>query len=259
MSTNYFRRIFTILATIVAVLVLISGIALAVTKTCHPNRKCVGTEKSDPLFGTSGPDRIYGLKGSDSLVGLGAGDKLFGGGGNDKLWGGDPNDVANDDGANDKLSGGGGSDDYGFGDGWGHDTIIDKSIPDDDPFTGNRVNFTSTSASPGTVIVNLVSDSGPLPEVSDELGNNTINWDGNVVDRVNNGHTSNDTITGNNRANEIVSQNGNDTVSGGGGDDNINVQDGFGGDRVDCGEGNDTVFFDPGDTPILNCKIQNPA
>ena len=253
------RRAVLLLIAMSAALVVASGVALAVDKTCQPNRKCVGTKRADTLRGTSGPDRIYGLRGSDDLIGLGAGDRLFGGRGNDELWSGDPNDVGNDDGADDKLSGEGGSDVYGFGDGWGHDTIIDERIADNNTNTGNKVTFTSSSNDPGTLIVNLVSSEN-TPEVSDELTNNTINWDGNVIDNVLNPHTSNDSITGNNRANNIISiaSFDNDTVSSAGGDDFINVQDGPGADNVNCGEGNDTVVFDdPGDI-VLNCEIQNP-
>ncbi len=35
------------------------------------------------------------------------------------------------------------------------------------------------------------------------------------------------------------------------------MRDEDGDDTVDCGEGNDTVFFNEGDTAI-NCEIQNP-
>ena len=51
-----------------------------------------------------------------------------------------------------------------------------------------------------------------------------------------------------------------DTVFGGKGDDFINVREGLlsgGADVVDCGPGNDTVFFDPSDT-VTNCEIKNP-
>ena len=44
-------------------------------------------------------------------------------------------------------------------------------------------------------------------------------------------------------------------ISGGDGD-YIDVQDGLSGDTVDCGDGNDTVFFDSGDT-VLNCENKN--
>jgi hypothetical protein len=74
--------------------------------------------------------------------------------GNDYLSGGGATTA--DDGASDRLSGGGGSNTYRFGDGWGQDTIIDKQIPDNSTNTGNQVTFTSSSSTPGTLIINLV-------------------------------------------------------------------------------------------------------
>ena len=188
--TKSYSRLFTILATmVVVVLVLVGGVAFAVTRNCQSSHKCVDTHRSDTLPGTSNPDRMYGLKGRRSP-------------------------------------------------------------------TGNRVVFSSSNGSPGRLTINLVSDSGALSEVTDELGSNTLNWDGDVIDRVLNSHITHDIITGNDRANEIISRNGNDNISGGDGDDYIDVQDGLSGDTVDCGDGNDTVFFDSGDT-VLNCENQN--
>ncbi len=228
------RQTILLMAVMGAALLLASGVALAKTIDCQSNRKCVGTRRPDTLFGTSDPDSIFGLERSDTPVGFGAADRLSGGSGNDQLWESDSNDVSNGDGADDKLSGGGGSDDYKFDDGWGDDTRIDKAIADNNTDTGNVVTFTSTSTTPGTLTINLVSDSGPLPEVSDATGD-TINWNGNVIDNVFDGHQSNDSITGNDRANEIISVASfdNDTISSAGGDDTINVQDGPGSDRVE--------------------------
>jgi hypothetical protein len=46
-------------------------------------------------------------------------------------------------------------------------------------------------------------------------------------------------------------------VSGGSDDDRINAQDGFK-DVVDCGTGEDTVFFDRGLDRVRDCEIKNP-
>jgi Ca2+-binding RTX toxin-like protein len=105
--------------------------------------------------------------------------------------------------------------------------------------------------------ITLESDSGPIPEVSN--GANTINWDGNVIDNVKVSlGSSNDTITGNSRANVIVTNfgGGNDNISSGGGNDSINVRDRAGNDTVDCGDGNDKVILDVGDI-VSNCENQN--
>jgi Ca2+-binding RTX toxin-like protein len=250
------RRIAILLmAMAAAALIVASGVAFAVIKDCQPDIKCVGTPQSDVLTGTSGSDRIYGLANSDTLQGLGGGDQLVGGKGTDDLRGGlVPNTTATDDGANDTLSGNGGSDTYIFGNSWGVDTVIDKAIVDEITSTGNRVYFFTTTA--GNMVITLESDSGPRPEVS--KGTNTINWDGNVIDNVNVSlGSSNDTITGNSRANFIATNagGGNDNISGGGGNDFINVRDRAPNDTVDCGAGNDRVSFDVGDR-VFNCEIR---
>jgi Ca2+-binding RTX toxin-like protein len=250
------RRIVVLLIAMAAALIVASGVAFAVIKDCQPDIKCVGTPQTDVLTGTSGSDRIYGLAKGDTLYGLGEGDRLVGGGGADDLRGGYvPNTTATDDGANDTLSGSGGSDTYIFGNGWGADTVIDEAIVDETPATGNRVYLLTTTT--GNMAITLESDSGPLPEVRN--GTNTINWDGNVIDNVNVSlGSSNDTITGNSRANFIATYagGGNDNISGGGGDDSINVGDRAGNDTVDCGDGNDKVSFDAGDK-VSNCENQN--
>ncbi len=250
------RRIVLLLIAMAAALIVASGVAFAVVKDCQPDVKCVGTPETDILTGTSGSDRIYGLAKGDTLHGLGGGDKLVGGGGADDLRGGYvPNTTATDDGANDTLRGSGGSDTYIFGNTWGADTVIDKAIVDETTSTGNRVYFFTTTT--GNMAITLESDSGPLPEVRN--GTNTINWDGNVIDNVNVSlGSSNDTITGNSRANSITTYagGGNDNISSGGGDDSINVRDRAGNDTVDCGDGNDKVSFDAGDK-VSNCENQN--
>jgi Ca2+-binding RTX toxin-like protein len=249
------KRIALLLIALAAAPIVGSGVALAVIMDCQPNSKCVGTPQTDVLTGTSGSDRIYGLANSDSLQGLGGSDKLVGGGGADDLRGGlVPNTTATDDGANDKLRGSGGSDTYIFGNSWGADTVIDKATADETISTGNRVYFLTTTT--GNMVITLESDSGPRPEVSN--GTNTINWDGNVIDNVNVSlGSSNDTITGNSRANFIATNagGGNDNISGGGGNDLINVRDGAANDTVDCGAGNDRVSSDVGDR-VSNCEIR---
>jgi Ca2+-binding RTX toxin-like protein len=248
------RRIVVLLIAMVAALIVASGVAFAVIKDCQPDIECVGTPQTDVLTGTSGSDRIYGLAKGDTLQGLGGGDQLVGGGGSDDLRGGLMPDTTTDDGANDTLSGSGGSDTYIFGNGWGADTVIDKPILDESLTTGNWVLFFITT--PGNMDITLESDSGARPEVSN--GANTINWDGNVVDNVKVSlGSSNDTITGNSRANSIITNfgGGNDIISSGGGDDSINVRDRAFDDTVDCGDGNDKVLFDAGDN-VSNCEYQ---
>jgi hypothetical protein len=324
MTTRTGRTATILLVVGALLLATVAGTAWARAIQCKPDRKCEGTKRADILTGTPSPDRIFGYGGGDQLYGLGAGDRLVGGRGNDFLAGGDG------DQADDILDGGGGQDGYSFRDSWGDDVIIDTAIADNDWQTSNDLIFYSAA---GPLTVDLNSDSGPLPEVSD--GINTVNWDGNVIDTARIRTDSSDSITGNSVANylenkdssggdeifggggddiiengdetgidtvsgeggndtiynadgsstdtvfggegndeieslgydedndgDIDNSGGNDTVLGGEGDDTINVQDGFAGDIVDCGENpggdttnpdNDTVLADPGDT-VTNCE-----
>jgi len=259
------RKTLLLLAVMAAALVLSSTAALAVTKHCTPNVDCKGTNERDKLLGTSGADDIFGRGGNDRLYGFEESDELYGGKGNDKLFGGPNNPV----GFADQLDGGPGNDVLDGGEGndifyyttnsWGKDTIIETAISDTDTNTGNKVNLQPAVTAP--VTINLVSDSGPSPEMTTADGTSTVNWSGNVIDRVESYSGGDDTINGNPAANSIVSLNGISTVSSGGGNDVVNVFDGAPGDTVDCGgilvPDNDTVYFDVGDT-VTNCENLNP-
>jgi Ca2+-binding RTX toxin-like protein len=77
---NMLRKVTTMLVVIAAMLVLGSGIALAVTK--------VGTDGPDKLWGTNGEDTLKGKGGNDWLFGLKGDDDLYGGKGKDWAIGG---------------------------------------------------------------------------------------------------------------------------------------------------------------------------
>jgi hypothetical protein len=80
------RRAALVLTTMALVLLLASGVALAVTK--------IGGPGPDALKGTNDRDRLEGGGGPDSLLGLDAGDCLSGGTGADTLEGGPGDDLA---------------------------------------------------------------------------------------------------------------------------------------------------------------------
>jgi len=241
-----------------------------VTKQCKAGVDCNGTKEDDRLLGTASPDDIFGLRGDDRLYGKEESDDLDGGKGRDKLFGG-PN---NPDGFADQLEGGPGNDKLDGGEGnrdifyyrtnsWGKDTLVDTLVSDTDPSTGNKINLQPSVTT--TVTINLVSDSGPNPEMKNADGTSTVNWSGNVIDRVESYATGTITIDGNPAANDIRSHNGPpvSTVSSGGGSDRVSVADFAGGDIVNCGgtvisPDNDTVIFDSGDIINANCEIQNP-
>jgi Ca2+-binding RTX toxin-like protein len=103
-----------ILATMSLGVIVLSGVALALTKSCTTTTPCEGTNEADVLTGNARENFIEGLMGADYIAGKGARDRLFGGRDNDELHGG---------GGPDKLHGGKHSDtDTMYGEN-GNDTI----------------------------------------------------------------------------------------------------------------------------------------
>jgi RTX calcium-binding nonapeptide repeat (4 copies) len=77
-----------------ALLVLATGVAVAVTKTCSGTDWCFGTSGEDTLTGNAkdnkidargGNDRVDAQAGADLLVGAEGNDKVYGGPGNDRF------------------------------------------------------------------------------------------------------------------------------------------------------------------------------
>ena len=89
------KRILLVLATIVAAVLMVGGVALAATK-----------------IGTDGPDTLMGTKGSDALSGRGGTDWIDGRAGNDVIRGGPGNDDPLSSRPIGILDGGGGADSY---------------------------------------------------------------------------------------------------------------------------------------------------
>jgi hypothetical protein len=259
------RRAILLLMAMGAALVLSSGAALALnTIRCQQPETfwCEGTEEDDRMLGTDGGGSMVARGGNDVLRGFGGDDYVDGEEGNDRLFGGSGVDSLIPGPGDDASHGGTGSDGYTFWpNAWGHDTITDTAISDDDPLTGNGVSFTSVTEG---LTINLVS-SEDRPEVTNASGAATLNWSDNVVDRTTGGE-GDDTIYGNAAANHIHAMgdysgwpSGDDTIFAGGGDDTIWVRDLDGnteGDRVDCGEGTDTVHYERGDV-VKHCEIKH--
>ncbi len=257
------RKAILLLAAMGAALVLSSGVALAAINTinCKANKPCYGTKARDLMKGSAGSDWMMGKGRADTLKGFGnsADDEelLYGQGGNDKLYGGHGWDILSGGPGNDALvgddSGTISHDDYEFeANNWGDDTITDNASWD------NTVHFRSGITTNLTINLNSLD---LAPEVRNADGTSTVNWSGNVINDVNNQGTGDDTITGNDAGNRIQSigfdpqtgiynSGGADTILAGGGSDVINVDDGFSGDSVDCGEGIDTVSYNTGDTLV---------
>jgi len=147
----------------------------------------------------AGRDTVNGSTG-DNYISTGAG--------SDAIWAGLGNDT---------IDGGEGNDRYVYTGAWGNDSIIDSSGTDQLDFSTSTLNIN----------INLTSSNGN--EVSS--GQNTINWNDNVIENVLSG-SGNDTISGNS---------GNNFLSAGAGNDTLNES--TGNDTLDGGTGDDTYIF----------------
>jgi Ca2+-binding RTX toxin-like protein len=106
-------RAVLILVTMSLGVLVLSGVALAVTKTCITN-PCEGTSGPDTLTGTASKNQIYGRPDADYIAGRAAADNLYGNRGNDEVWG---------EGGSDFIDGGMHSDSDTLYGGIGNDTI----------------------------------------------------------------------------------------------------------------------------------------
>ncbi len=230
-----------------------------------------GNAGSDTINGGAGNDNLYGDTGNDSLNGGAGSDNLYGNTGNDSLNGGDGNDSLNGGDGNDSLNGGAGSDDlYGNagndtingGDaddylysGTGIDNIVggsgnDYLYIDNSTDTANNT-ITYTAPNNGTIVGG--SNDGTVfreverVELRTGSGNDTINISaangsgflpGNYVYS----GAGNDSITGGSGNDVLYSGAGNDTINGGAGDDYL--YSGTGIDNIVGGTGNDYLYID---------------
>jgi Ca2+-binding RTX toxin-like protein len=264
------RRTGLLLAATLLALVVFSGVALAATISCVAGVECLGTTQADTMNGSDGQDFIFGRGSGDTLKGFGINDFLYGQGGSDKLFGGFGGDLMIGGPGNDTLSGEEDSDRYYFGDGWGKDTITDNTASSEGSSPAENVlAFTNgprhAESVPATDDLTVKLASGEGPEVKNASATSTINWEANAIQHVFSG-SGDDHITGNYSANVIWSgpsdaSSGVDSISTGGGNDVIHVDDGVGDDVVNCGESftpqdNDEVYFDSGDQIASDCETK---
>lgn len=125
------RRTIVLLSAMAAVLVVGSGVALAVTIRCDGG-DCFGTNKHDRMYGSSkhdaifakmGDDLVTGREKADNLNGQDGADKVHGGPGDDWVKGGDGGDMVKGNNGNDTITGGSGHNTIRAGDGM-RDLII---------------------------------------------------------------------------------------------------------------------------------------
>ena len=87
------RRILLLATTMLFAVLVIGGVAYALTFTCDgqgdpdPGGECTGTETSDDITGTTGGDRVLALEGDDTVDARGGRDLVIGNEGADTLHG----------------------------------------------------------------------------------------------------------------------------------------------------------------------------
>ena len=184
----------------------------------------IATLQGNPALSAADIEIVNGSGGGGGSEGM----HLVGTSGNDSLVGGSGDDTLEGLGGRDTLVGNGGNDIYIAES--GIDTI---PVDPDGIDTVKSANGWSLSQGDGIENVVLLEGSGAFVGA----------W-GNELDN---------TLTGNSAANHLEGRQGNDTVTGGAGDDQIwmlSPTGNYGNDSVDGGSGQDAIIFDPGASAI---------
>ena len=216
----------------------------------------VGNNSGQTYTGSTGADVLNGLGGNDTLYGMNGDDIIDGGSENDRLYGGANNDSLVGGAGNDYLDGGTGADVMTGG--LGNDIFIVDDIGDvcSDAGVGSDRVRASVSFNLGSNIENLqltgaANINGTGNELANQLdgnsGNNTLGG-GAGADLIK-GEDGNDILNGDAGADQLLGGDGADTLNGGADNDILNG--GAGLDTLNGGEGIDLLEGGLGDD-ILN-------
>ncbi|MCP4070183.1 MAG: calcium-binding protein, partial [Hyphomicrobiales bacterium] len=115
----------------------------------------IGGMLADQIDGGTGNDLIFGGGGEDILNGNDGSDLIFGGGGGDTITGGSEDDI---------LFGGRGSDTFVFGEGSGHDIIVDYNSGARRPLQGDKISINFDG----------IDNFSDLMAVAQQSGNNIV-------------------------------------------------------------------------------------
>jgi Ca2+-binding RTX toxin-like protein len=228
--------------------------------------RLIGTSFGEVIRGGGGYDWIEGRGGNDRLYGEDAAgepldhtdDHLFGGAGDDLLDGGTGNDV---------LDGGSGNDIFVFGQGSGHDMVVnwhqatDQASTTDiiqlkDGLTPNDVqvkwdddasHIVLMLVSTGETITFSIRQEGRYAGDIDAVhfADGTVWTDVDLAAMANTPTPGNDVIVGTPHSDTLMGLDGDDTLWGRSGDDIL--IGGTGNDSIDGGRGADTLVFNRGD------------
>lgn len=240
-----------------------------------------GTFDRDLLSGNGGDDLIQGFGGTDFISGGNGSDALYGGSGDDTLYADDGNDTLNGGTGDDQLYGGRGDDLYLYNSGDGYDVITDVSS---NGWTTDIIRFGEGIAKSSVTLERVDSwrsllisvDGAPAIKVyeffrgSGLYGDYRIErlefadgstMDLNVYQDVL-GNNGDDVLNGLDRsllkADHVIGNDGNDTISGGAGNDwleggngNDSLTGGSGDDLIEGGNGDDSLSGNAGDDRLL--------
>lgn len=252
----------------------------------------VGTDRDNTIKGTRGPDVIWAGRGDDTVYGRGGNDRICGGSGEDRglygnkgndkidagtseratfLYGGAGNDLLYEEpggGDAQEMFGGPGDDVLKAGDSNGTYLDVLDGGPGDDVMEQGRAEGIFFGGDGNDVMRGgkwngdrdeLRLDAAPGP-VDVDLARGTIRgWGNDTVEEIEIvwGSELDDTLTGDSERNYLIGRAGDDTISGGGGDDCA-----LGGTvqfwnscwfpyDYETGSGNDTLNGDAGDDGLI--------
>ena len=178
-----------------------------------------GNALNNIIIGNAGNNVLIGNSGIDTLTGNAGDDSLDGGAGNDAMTGGDGADTLNGGTGNDNMNGGAGDDTY----------IVDSTLDVLTESLGGGIDTVKSSITRtlGANFDNLtLTGTANLNATGNELANVLTGNDGNNILK---GGLGDDTlIAGNGQFNELWGQGGNDTLIGGTGFNNYyidNIED----------------------------------
>lgn len=205
----------------------------------NANRRHVidGGDGNDTITGSSRGDDLNGDAGADTIKGLAGKDKINGGVGNDTIDGGAGDDTITGGADNDTIDGGTGADAMDGGAG-------------DDTFTVDNVNDTVTDTGGGTDLVN----SSVTFTLNTGLENLTLTGTANIDGTGNEGAN---TLTGNSGNNRLDGHGGADAMTGNAGNDTYVVDNT--GDTVTEGAGAGTDTVESSVTFTLAANVENLA
>ncbi|MDP8102023.1 matrixin family metalloprotease [Phocoenobacter atlanticus] len=200
----------------------------------HGNDIIYGGRGNDTLYGGAGDDRLEGYYGNDVIYGGSGHDKLYGEKGNDKLYGGLGNDIIGGGNGADVMEGGVGNDTYYV------DNVKDKVIE----IQNNGYDTVISSISyqlPNYVESLELTGNSNLVGKGNNYANKIIGNSGNDSLL---GFKGNDVIFGNAGHDKLYGGSGNDKLYGGTGDDWLSGY--LGNDVIYGGRGNDTLYGENG-------------